>query len=295
MRIGRTGVAVLIFVLCGATIGRAQSELVTQVQAADVLSDLITYTNSRADLREAALKKFIAESGKQLEFEKFKPTTPLQPPPPFSKVFQGAVMYVKSGGGHFANPTIKTMSESQLTSELTELQVYNIQEFMKLGEKKKSIDTMRAFLTSVGELDKYKQWSKDSTISQAPAATAQDVEARMDETMKAAKAIAWSKAQARGVSEADFEKQWTEQVKEYKEAVKTKVEGVKSLAQSLSEPPPAQPAQQQKFEPPAVALYPQAPPPPSIQPPSLPPTVQSKATNEMYQQQNNELWNRFDD
>jgi hypothetical protein len=99
------------------------------------------------------------------------------------------------------------------------------------------------------------------------------------------------------VSQADFEQQWARQVEQYKEGVTTKVSGVKSLAKSLSEPPPPAPApaSPEKFTPPAVAIYPQAPPPPSITAPSLPTPTQTGVTNQSFQQRNDELWDRYDD
>jgi hypothetical protein len=177
-------------VLIAANVARAEAELVTQVQAADVLSDLVTYTIGRAEARVAALSKYINENGKADDFAKFKPKSDAKPLA-FNEVYKGAVLFIRQGGSKFANPAIATMNEQQLSNELTELQVYNIQEFMKLNQQKKSIDAMREYLTSIGELEKYQKWSKDSTIALGPAANPEDVAARMDLAIKSAKAMAW--------------------------------------------------------------------------------------------------------
>ena len=104
-----------------------------------------------------------------------------------------------------------------------------------------------------------------------------------------AKSIAWAKARERGVSEAEFEQRWKERVAKYQASVAEKVDGVKALAKSLSQPPPPPPA-------PAATPVQNPPPvtlsgPPGIPGgPALPPAVQSSYTREHYQQQSNELW-----
>src|SRR5262245_50831496 len=78
-------------------------ELLTQVQAADVLSDLITYTVQRADARLQNAQQFLRETGKEAAFEKARPAgqdTLL----PFTSVFQAAVLFVKGDGAKFADP-----------------------------------------------------------------------------------------------------------------------------------------------------------------------------------------------
>ena len=71
-----------------AAVQQGNPELLTQVQAADVLSDLITYTVKRANARLQNMQEFLRETGKEAAFEKARPVgqdTLL----PFTAVFQG--------------------------------------------------------------------------------------------------------------------------------------------------------------------------------------------------------------
>src|SRR4029077_6083863 len=50
-----------------------RDELVAQVQAADLLSDLLTWTSDRAASRVAAMSAYLKEAGKLEEFKKQSP------------------------------------------------------------------------------------------------------------------------------------------------------------------------------------------------------------------------------
>jgi hypothetical protein len=275
---------------------RAQSDLLVPAQAADVLSDLITVTNSRADARVEAMHRYLREIGKEEAFDQAKLPAATEKSLPFSEVFKGAMLFVKNGGGaKYADPALASMSNPQLTNELTELQVYNIQQFEQLMKKKKAVDAMRAYLKSSGNLEGYLKWAKVNApgMTQPAPTTPEQVAARMGEMIKSAKETAWKKAEARGMSQADFDKAWSERVEKYREAVAQKVDGCKELAASLSAPPPPAP---KPVDPTTPIITGQgqritaAPPPTPVQS-----QYSQSYTAGMYQQQNNELWNRFDD
>jgi len=193
--------------------------LLTQVQAADVLSDLITYTGARADARVQNIEQYLRETGNEAAFEKARPVgknTLI----PFSELFRAAVLFVQGDGGKFADPSLATLDDGQLSSELTELQVYNIQQFQKLNEQVKTASSIKAFLESRGELEKYRAWAKSKGFAPvSPPKSAEEAAARMDELVKSAKEIAWTKAQARGMTREEFDKRWADQVKNYQKSV----------------------------------------------------------------------------
>ena len=111
-----------------------------------------------------------------------------------------------------------------------------------------------------------------------------------------AKSTAWKKAEARGMSESEFEQAWKKRVEKHQEEVEKNVEGCKKLAQSLTNSPPPSPALAPL--PPATPIItgPGAAP---VAPAAPPPTVQSQYSPQhsaaTYQQRNDELWNLWDD
>ena len=266
----------------------ASPDMLVQVQAADVLSDLITMTAKRADTRVEALHKYLGQIGKEAAFDQAKPAAQQKALVPFSAVFQGAIAFVKQGGGKYADPSLATMSDADLSAELTELQVYNIQHFSHINEQYNAAQQMRAFLKSAGELEKYQQWAKENAIPTAPAPTTPDqVAAKMQTDIASARDMAWAKAEARGMTQAEFDARWGQQVKQYQDTVAQQVTGVKALAESLTAPPP----------PPTQIISPIVNTPVNrgsgadAAPPPLPAPVQSQYTAGMYQAANNALWN----
>src|SRR5262245_25530559 len=140
-------------------LAQANSELLVQAQAADVLSDLITYTVARADARAQNIQEYLHNTGREDAYDKARPIARIQLPF-YTEVFQGAVLFIKGGGDQYADPSLKTLDNSQLSTEMSQLQVYNIQTFMKLVEKVKQVASMKEFLKSVGDLEKYQEWAK---------------------------------------------------------------------------------------------------------------------------------------
>jgi len=279
---------------------RAQADLLVPAQAADVLADLITVTSARADARVDAMHRYLREIGKDEAFYQAKAPPP-EKPIPFNEVFKGAILFVKTGGGaQYADPALAGMNNEQLTNELTELQVYNIQTFQHVVQQRQSVDAMKAYLKSSGNLEGYEKWAKEhapaEATAQPTAKSSEQVAARMGEMIDSARSTAWKKAEARGMSEAEFEQAWKQRVEQHRDEVAKNVEGCKKLAQSLTSSPPPAPAARPL--PPASPII-TGPGPAPVAPAAPPPTVQSQYsqqhTAEMYQQRNDELWNRWDD
>jgi hypothetical protein len=260
-------------------------------QAADVLSNLITLTSQKADSRVDAMHQYLVEIGKAEAFSHAK-----EPPKEnvlfYNELFKGALLFIKNGGAKYANPALEKMNGEQLTNEFNELQVYNIQTFMHLLQQKRAVDAMEEFLQDGGNLDGYKKWAKEHGIAlpQPVPTTPQEAAARMDEMIRTAKSTEWAKAEARGISQEEFEKDWKQQVENNRESVARRVDGCKQLAQSLSAPPPPT-AERPALSPyGAVTVPKQGPVPPAPPPPPVP----SRYTPEYYQARNHELWDRWD-
>jgi len=290
--------AALLVIGLTAARARSQTDMLAPAQAADVLSNLITVTSKKADARVEALHQYLVEIGKSDAFHE-------APPPPeekaifFNQLFKGAIQFIKNGGAQYADPALSQMTGPQLMNELSELQVYNTQQFLHLVKQKRAVDAMEAFLKSSGDLDGYHKWAKEHGVApkQEEPKTPAEVAARMDEMIASAKATAWAKAESRGVSREDFEKEWKQRVEKHREGVASQVDGCKKLARSLSAPPPVAAAPASRVLT-AEPLYPNTPraaapgAPGATGPQSQPP--KSQITNEMFQQRNKELWDRFD-
>jgi len=280
--------------------GGGGADLLVQVQAADVLSDLITLAVDRGDARVDKMQAFLRESGKDGAYEKAKPSLPQRHDTPlaYNQVFSGAIMFVRDGdGGKYADPALKSVDATQLYKELTQLQAYNIEQFLHLRQQRDAYNSMRAYLEQTGELPRYlKSAGVDPAATQAalqldsagkkPAPA--DVAASMDDWLKAIQAIEWRKAEARGASRADFDRAWQQQVDRLRQNTAQKVEGMKSLAQQLSQSPVQAPP------PPQNPVVWQGPAPARQAAPSLAPPVQSGVTNASFGAANAELWNDWD-
>src|SRR3954470_7836880 len=122
----------------GEAVAAAQGtpQLLTNVRAADVLADLITYTVGRADARVENIKQYLRETGSEAAFEKARQGA-RNPLVPYSELLKGAVVFVSGDGARFADPSLDTLNDAQLSDELANLQVYNIQQFQKLNDQVK--------------------------------------------------------------------------------------------------------------------------------------------------------------
>jgi hypothetical protein len=277
-----------------AAAAQGTPQLLTNVRAADVLADLITYTGLRADARVENIKQYLRETGTEAAFEKARPAAK-NPLVPYTELLRGAVVFVSGEGAKFADPSLEALNDTQLSNELATLQVYNIQQFQKLNDQVKYAASAKAFVESRGELEKYRAWAKTKGFAPVtPPKTPEESAARMDEMIKSAKEIAWTKAEAQEMSREEFDKRWADQVKNYRKSVEEKVAGCRSLATALKNPPPA-PAMPSNPAPAYVG-------PPAgmhggLSSPPSPGVSQYKADNSAaaFRAKNEELWDRWDD
>jgi hypothetical protein len=292
-----------------------RGELLMQVQGADVLSDMLTYTRDRADARVTAMQEFLGSIDKTSAYQSAAPKMQESTPVYFAQVFQGAVAFVKEGGAQYADQSLKNLNQSQLLNHLTVLQAYNVDQFRKLTAQRQSSNAMAAYLESINQFDAYLKWAKakapNATPQQAAPKTPEEIAERMRQTLATSRDVAWSKAQAMGLSQEEFDKRWEAHLKEYKESVADRVKGMGELAGSLGKSQvagtgePAQAAPAPSAEDVALGAVPvKRPviwqgqlniiqPPPG---PALPPPVQSKYTNAYFHDQASKgLWNDWDD
>lgn len=277
----------------------AQPQMLVQVQAADVLSDLLTWTVDRATARVVAMKQFIAEIGKADDYRQHKPDVRSKSMF-FTQVFNGAVDFIKNGGAKYADPALGNLNESQLMDHFNTLQSYNMQQFIQLNQLRDQSNSMAAYLHSIDQFDDYLKWAKAkfpgvSATAPPTAQTPEQLAAQMQKMIDTAREITWKKAQAMGMSQTDFDQRWKQMAAQYRESVAQKVEGIQAtgswltksqLAQSAPAPAPAQP--------PVVW---QAGAPVQQMQPTLPAPVQSQYTAAYYTGVDSQLdwWNGWGD
>lgn len=261
-----------------------QPQMLVQVQAADVLSDLLTWTVDRANARVNAMSAFLNQIGKKAAYEQNKP--PVRGKSMFfTQVFNGAVDFIKNGGAKYADPALSNLNDSQLMDHFNTLQAYNMQQFIQLNQLRDQSNSMAAYLESVGQFDDYLKWAKakfpgvSATAPPAPQTPEQEA-AQMQKVIDTVRDVTWKKAQAMGMSQADFDQRWNQMAAQYRESVAKKVEGIQAtgswltkseLAQSTPAPAPAQPP----------VVWQSGPPVKQAQP-TLPAPVQSQYTSAYY-------------
>jgi hypothetical protein len=159
-------------------------------------------------------------------------------------------------------------------------------------------------LQSIGEYEKYessdqgKAMSANLPTTQPTPATPQHVARRMGETVKFIHETAWKEAQAKGESRSEFESQWPQHVKEYRESVMARIEGSqpgeggfgKSQLAGSTTPPPSTPAPQVQ-QPTVQYIGPQEDLGTSR---PLPPPVPSPYSNADYRAKDRSLWDMWD-
>jgi hypothetical protein len=274
------------------TAGAGETDALVLTQAADVLSSLLTCQADRADARVDAMRQFIHEIGKDEAYAKVPHTVRQETPLYFNQVAEASADFVKHGGAQYADPGLKDMTGPQLLQELQTLQVYNIHVFMHLNQQRGESDSMARYLESIGEFRRYLTWAKAkfnaSPASQPVGGTPEQMAARVEFQLETAHAIAWKKAEAQGISQSEFNQKWQQTLTKYREGVARKVEGMKPLADALTQsdapppppPPPSAPGPSEKFSPGG---------------PTLPPTVASPYTSAMYQAESESTWNAWND
>src|SRR5262249_48607379 len=132
MRASFTGAIVLITSLIPSRCliaADTHAELVAEVQAADLLSDLLTCTADRASCRVNVMSNYLKEIGKADDFTRGKPSIPPRQKSLFySDLFSGAVQFIKTDGAKYADPGLARLNDQQLFAELSALQTFNIQQ-----------------------------------------------------------------------------------------------------------------------------------------------------------------------
>jgi hypothetical protein len=270
--------------------------LLTQVQATDVLADLLTYTATRADARVQVMRSFLQSIAKSDAYDQASPRAKMPPQLSFEEVTNGAVLFVQNGGDQYADPDLKTMSDSQLRQQQTTLTNYNRGQFMHILQQRAAAASMRMYLESINQFDEYEAWAEGKLPAINPAttgptaATPDEAAARMHQTVGWIREIEWKKSEAEGLSREDFDKKWQQQLAQYRDSIAAKLDGSQRLAAAFARSQPAPIGS--PFKAPPQPNYGNSAP---IQQPSPAPPVDSMHTKELYQNRSLELWNRWDD
>jgi hypothetical protein len=281
----------------------APADLVQQVQAADLLADLITYTVDRADVRLNQAMTYLQSIGKTDAFNQAKPNAPTPRPLNYMLLFRGSLAFVEGDGKKYADPSVANQPTSQLYEDLTAAQYYNMHEFLHYNQQRQAFASVRAYLESINEYQKYLASTGGETAAARPPttgpapATPDQVATRLGDMLNFIYETSWKQAQAKGTSQADFEKNWPEQVRQYRESVMEKIEGSqpseaafgKSQLAGSTPPPPDLPAPA-----PLPAHYDTPAPADVTASQSLPAPVQSPYSNANYRAKDTSLWNMWD-
>jgi hypothetical protein len=235
--------------------------LLSQVQAADVLSDLITWSADRAAARADSMQQYLREINQFDAFTHAPPpsTAPAAAPTAtqplfYDQTFAGAVRFVEQGGDQYADPALKKFNSSQLMKELSALASYNIKQFEYLNQQRASVAAMKNYLQSVGKLRAYIKWAAkrtpESKVSPVASGTAgsssspkssSEMVAQTEAMMQAARATALKRAEAAGTSPSDFDKQWNQKQTEMRADISKRLEGMSDLAAAFSKLASAKP------------------------------------------------------
>jgi hypothetical protein len=234
-------VCVLAVCLISSVAARAaepDAQLLSQVQAADVLSDLLTFTADRLSARAVGMGNYLKQINQLDAFDQFKPATATPGKIDYTQLFSGAVNFVKNGGDKYSDPSLAKLSDAQLRNELTALQTYDVREFAFLNQKRQITERVKSFLISINEFDGYRKYAGDlapsPTTSTTSSLTAQQQVAHVENLVKAARAAAWARAKAKGVSQSDFDAQWAAKENQFKTQVSQRVQAMGALSASIA-------------------------------------------------------------
>jgi hypothetical protein len=288
----------------------APPDLVQQVQAADLLADLMTYTVDRADVRLQDAQAFLAKIGKEQGYEQAKQNSPAPRPLNYMLLFRGSLMFVEGDGAKFADQSVPKEPVPQLYSDLTAAQYYNMHEFLHFNQQRQSFESIKAYLQSIGAYDSFV--AANGSSEQAASAggndttpptpsTPEEVAQRMEDLIQFIRNMAWKEAQAKGTSQADFDKQWPDKVKAYRESVMAKIEGSEpsegGFGQAEVAGTPLPPTSEPAVEPgatmqPQVVTITQQPDVGDFR--QLPPPVPSPYSNAQYRARDMSIWGMWD-
>lgn len=111
-------VLALLIMLCMPGMARrvrAEATLVQQAQAADVMSELLTFNGEQMTAQRDAMREYMAQIGALGDYAAHRPAparAPARAQPqeaPFSDVFKGAVLFVQQHGGNLADESLGKM------------------------------------------------------------------------------------------------------------------------------------------------------------------------------------------
>ena len=289
----------------------APADLVQQVQAADLLADLITYTVDRADAQLKDAQGYLEKVGKLQAYERARPMPPMPRPLNYMLLFRGSLAFVEGDGAKYADSSVNGEPASALYEDLTAAQYYNMHEFLHFNEQRRAFASIQAYLQSIGQWGQFLASTGEtataenvgvgSAATQPVPTTPQEVAARMGDLIHFIKETAWKAAQAKGTGRDDFDKQWSERVKQYRQRVMAGIEEAQPIEGGFGKaevvganPPPA----------PAPAETTAAPTPPQViyvtqqedigANHQLPPPVESPYSNSLYRGRDLSLWGMWD-
>lgn len=218
------------------------ASLLTQVQAADVLGDLLTYYGDLTNARVDAMQEYLRQIGKLDAYQAANPSPKSVLRLPFDQVFQGVVLFVQQGGDKYADPALAKLDDWKLGQERASLQQYNLTQFAHINRQRNLADSMRAYLESAGQFDKYMIWAQtrlkggSGAETQPVAQNAQALADRIKQFSATMEEAAWAKAKKKGMTREEFDQQWQKQQQEQQQSVVNRLKGVQALADSLAGP-----------------------------------------------------------
>jgi hypothetical protein len=291
----------------------ANSDLVHQVQAAYLLADLITYTVDRADQQLQAAQGFVQKSGKWSDYLAAHAAPPSPRPLNYMLLFRGSLALVEGSGAKYADESVNDEPAQQLYQDLTAAQYYNMHEFLHFNQQRMEYASIRAYLQSSGLNAAYasssesageEDHSADAAATQPAPTTPAGVAQRMDDLIAFIRETAWKQAQAKGMSREDFDKQWPDQVKQYRQEVMAKIENAQpvddqfgrtgaagTVTASTSQPSAGASASAAgPGQPQTVYIQSAVPSDPHV----LPPPVYSPYSNERFRSRDLRLWDMWD-
>lgn len=215
-----------------------QPQLLRDTQAADLLSDLLTFYGDLATARADAMRMYIGEIGKTTDYGVKGGATPEKDPLMFVDLFKGVCMFIDKGGGRYADPALAKFSERALKTELDALQHFNLQQFMYLNTKRVEIAKMRSYLEKTGRFDSYLDWATKSgmgqtivTTSGPTTRTGEGVAQWLSQQADNMKEQAWEKAKAQGMTREAFDAKWAEKVKDLRQSTDERIQTIKTLGE----------------------------------------------------------------
>jgi hypothetical protein len=282
----------------------APADLVQQVQAADLLADLITYTVDRADMRIKEARAFLQSISKLADYEKAKPNPPTPKPLNYMLLFRGSLVFVEGDGAKYADESVKDEPQTRLYEDLTAAQYYNMHEFLHFNELRREFASIKAYLESTGEYAHYLDYIRgnpslaNASATQPTPHTPEEVAQRLGEMIDFIHETQWKEAQAQGISRADFDKQWPEKVKQYRESVMANIEDTQPLDGGFGKTELAGTPAPSATEPAAAPQQPHyiyvTPQPDLGANRVLPPHVESPYSNADFRAKDLTLWNMWD-